>query len=85
MDYPTFRPHLNTLIGEDGKSANLPPGEARAHRELAPLRRGADQLADLSEFALRGHPRALARARQDYADLCRRLYRRIARAQRRRP
>lgn len=54
----------------------------RAAEREAALKRGADELIDRLEWALRDHPRALANARRDYVALCIKLYRRISRAER---
>ena len=54
---------------------------AKERREAA-LKRGADELQNLLEFALRDRPRALAFARKRYIRFAVRLYRAIATARR---
>lgn len=51
-----------------------------AERMDAALKRGADELMNRAEYALRERPRALEAARRAYRDLCMRLYRAIERA-----
>lgn len=52
---------------------------ANAKSEAA-LKRGADQLMDLAEYALRGRPRSLRFVRREYRKFCLLAYRAIERA-----
>jgi hypothetical protein len=45
----------------------------------AALKRGADELMNRAEYALRGKPRALARVKRAYLDFCFLAYRAIER------
>jgi hypothetical protein len=61
----------------------LLPRAAAAKGEDLALKRGADELMDRCEWALRRQPRALKLARKHYVDLCYYLHRAIVRAYRR--
>jgi hypothetical protein len=56
---------------------------AHLNTQEAACKRGADELENLAEWVLRDRPRALAQVRRDYQKFCVKLYRKIAREQRR--
>jgi hypothetical protein len=53
-----------------------------ADARKAALKRGADELMNLAEYALRERARALARVRRAYTQFCLLAYRAIERARR---
>jgi hypothetical protein len=71
--------HLGTAL------AGLIEGHCSTASSIAAevaLKRGLDNLQNLSEWLFRNRQRALAVARREYVNYCLRLYRKIARAQR---